>query len=215
MLKPLYKIVFILSCLISCKYSNQSTQEKDIKSTPDTQKVLKSDNIKPKISSETDFDVIKPFKHIENENMFESGETKLISKSDNSFMLTKKDFAIDDIDLSESNYEGPGYNMFSFQSKQNAQFEIIVIEATADIGTDWYYVIVLNNENLADKFYIKEPRADSEHTNIGDFIKISMKDDMLNLKFKKDKIAKYSKNTSNLKSDHQYFYLTRKIKSIK
>lgn len=211
MLKPFYRIFFILTFLVSCKYSNQSTQEKDPKATSDTPKILKSENINPKISSEIDFDIIKPFKHIENESRFESGDIKLISKTDNSFMLTKKDFAVDEIDLSESNYEGPGYNIFSFQSKQNTPFEIVIIEATADIGTDWYYVIVLNNENLVDQFYIKEPRADSENTNIGDFIKISFKNNTLNLKFKKDKIAKYSKNTENLKSDNQYFYLTRKI----
>ncbi len=90
--------------------------------------------------------------------------------------------------MSESNYEGPGYNIFSFQSKKNTPFEIVIIEATADIGTDWYYVIVLNNENLVDQFYIKEPRADSENTNIGDFIKISFKNNTLNLKFKKIKL---------------------------
>jgi len=39
--------------------------------------------------------------------------------------------------LSESNYEGPGYNIFSFQSKELTPFEIVIIEATADIGTDW------------------------------------------------------------------------------
>lgn len=215
MLKLFYRIFFILSFLVSCKYSNQSTQEKDPKATPDILKIQKSENIRPKVSSEIDFDIIKPFKHIENERMFESGDTKLISKTDNSFMLTKKDFAVDEIDLSEPNYEGPGYNIFSFQSKQNTPFEIVIIEATADIGTDWYYVIVLNNENLIDQFYIKEPRADSENTNIGDFIKISIKNNMLNLKFKKSEIATYSKNINNLKSDNQYFYLTRKFELTK
>lgn len=136
MLKPFYRIFFILSFLVNCKYSNQSTQEKDHKATSNIPKVLKSENIRPKVFSEIDFDIIKPFKHIENESMFESGETKLISKTDNSFMLTKKDFAVDEIDLSESNYEGPGYNIFSFQSKENTSFEIVLIEATADIGTD-------------------------------------------------------------------------------
>lgn len=213
MFKPLYKIVLILSFLVSCKYSNQSTQENnDYKPISENQKVLKSENIKPKVSSEVDFDIIKPFKHVENESMFESDDIKLISKTDNSFMLTKKDFAIDDIDLSDSNYEGPGYNITLFKSKQNKELEIVILEATADIGTDWYYVIILNNESLVDKFYIKEPRADSENTNIGDFIKISLKKDILSLKFRKDKVARYSKNTENFKSDDQYFYLTRKLK---
>ncbi|UEQ75879.1 hypothetical protein [Chryseobacterium arthrosphaerae] len=212
MLKPFYRIFFILTFLVSCKYSNQSTQEKVSKATSDIPKVLKSENINPKLSSEIDFDIVKPFKHIENENRFESDDIKLISKTDNSFMLTKKDFAVDEIDLSESNYEGPGYNIFSFQSKENTSFEIVLIEATADIGTDWYYVIVLNNENLIDQFYIKEPRANSEDTNIGNFIKISMNNNVLNLKFAKNKIARYSKSVSNLKSDNQYFYLTRKLK---
>lgn len=83
--------------------------------------------------------------------------------------------------------------MFSFQSKENTQFEIIIIEASADIGTSWYYMIILNNENLVDKFYIKEPRANSENTNIGNFIKISIRNDMLNLKFKKIKLLNIQK----------------------
>lgn len=65
---------------------------------------------------------------------------------------------------------------------------------------------------MVDQFYIKEPRADSENTNIGDFIKISIKNNMLNLKFKKSEIATYSKNINNLKNDNQYYYLTRKLK---
>lgn len=211
-MKNFITLILFLPFIVSCKYSNQSTQEKNTGSKLNTKKVLKSENIKPKTSSEIDFDIIKPFKHIENESLFECDGTKLFSKTDNSFMLTKKDFAIDEIDLSESNYEGPGYSMFSFKSKENTQFEIIIIEATADVGTSWYYMIILNNENLVDKFYIKEPRADSENTNIGDFIKISIKNDMLNLKFRKDKVAKYSKTVTNLKSDNQYFYLTHKLK---
>ncbi len=134
MLKPFYRIFFILTFLVSCKYNNQSIQEKDSKTISDTPKVLKSENIKPKVSSEIDFDIIKPFEHIENESMFESGDTKLISKTDNSFMLTKKDFAVGVIDLSGSNYEGPGYNIFSFRSKENTSFEIVIIEAQQILG---------------------------------------------------------------------------------
>lgn len=210
-----YKLVFILPLFISCKYSKEhnktaipATQQVSVSGT---KQVPKIENVKSQVIIETDFNVIKPFKYIENDNKYINNDTQLIIKSDNTFMLTKKDFVVDDIDLSESNYEGPGYNIFSFQSKSNSQFEIVVIEATADIGTDWYYVIILNNENLIDKFYIKEPRANSENTSIGDFIKISMKNDILNIKFKKDKIAKYSEKINNLKSDSQYYYLTKQI----
>ncbi len=211
MLKTLYRIVFILPFLISCKYSNQSAKEHDKVSVSNNQQVSKPENIKPQVTIETDFNIINPFKYIENDSKYINDDTQLIIKTDNSFMLTKKDFVIDDIDLSDSNYEGPGYNIFSFKSKSYSQFEIIIIEATADIGTDWYYIIILNNENLIDKFYIKEPRANSENTSIGDFIKISMKNDILNIKFRKDKIAKYSEKVNNLKSDSQYYFLTKQI----
>ena len=124
-------------------------------------------------------------------------------------MLTKKDFVVTDVDLSETNYEGPGFSMYSYQSEINKNIEIIIIEALADIGTSWYYVIVLNDNDLVDKFFIREPRSNSEVTEINDFISVFLNNKTLIFKFKKDKIAKYSKISPDLKNDLEYIYIEK------
>ena len=219
MYKSLFKAVFFLFglTLFGCK-DNQASKENEKEATPVSQKatitIAATDDKKvvTNLEKEISFDIIKPFKEDTSENSFVYGDTRLIHKTDNSFMLTKKDFAITDIDFSDINYEGPGFTMYSYQSSEDKKMEVIIIEGQADIGTAWYYVVVLNGEDLVDKFYVKEPRSNSETTDLKDFINVSLKDKNLILKFKKDKIAKYSKVTSNLKTSGNYLYLEKKIK---
>lgn len=72
--------------------------------------------------------------------------------------------------------------------------------------------MVLDGEDLVDKFYVKEPRANSENTDMKDFINVALKDKDLVLKFKKDKIARYSKPMANLRTEGSYLCLDKKIK---
>ncbi|WP_427872886.1 hypothetical protein [Flavobacterium sp. MMS24-S5] len=104
-----------------------------------------------------------------------------------------------------------GFSMYSYESSKNKDIEIIIIEALADIGTNWYYVIILNKKDLVDKFYIKEPRSNSEITQIKDFLSIFFSNGTLVFKFKKDKIAKYSTVSPDLKSDLEYVYIEKKL----
>jgi hypothetical protein len=218
MYKSLFKVVFLLFglTLFGCK-DNQASKENEKEATPVSQKATitiaatEDKKVVTNLEKEISFDIIKLFKEDTSENSFVYGDTRLIHKTDNSFMLTKKDFAITDIDFSDINYEGPGFTMYSYQSSEDKKMEVIIIEGQADIGTAWYYVVVLNGEDLEDKFYVKEPRSNSETTNLKDFINVSLKDKNLILKFKKDKIAKYSKVTSNLKTSGNYLYLEKKI----
>jgi hypothetical protein len=218
MYKSLFKAVFLLFglSLFSCK-DNQASKENEKKVTPVSQKATitiaatEDKKVVENVEKEISFDIVKSFKEDTSENSFVYGATRLIHKTDNSFMLTKKDFAITDIDFSDINYEGPGFTMYSYQSSEDKKMEVIIIEGQADIDTAWYYVIVLNGEDLEDKFYVKEPRSNSKTTDLKDFINVSLKGKNLILKFKKDKIAKYSKVTSNLKTSRNYLYLEKKI----
>lgn len=198
--------------LCSCKQDNQ-LYKKETEIKPDSTKVssivVKNDS--GFIKKEIPFDIIHYFKEETDESSYTSFDTKLIYKTDYSFMLTKKDFVITDVDLSETNYEGPDLSIYSYQSSLNKDIEIIIIEALADIGTSWYYVIVLNNNDLVDKFYIREPRSNSEITDVKDFISIFLNKKILIFKFKKDKIAKYSKISPELKSDLENVYIEKKL----
>lgn len=64
------------------------------------------------------FSIIEVFKENANENAFVNSDTRLTIKASASFMLTKKDFIITDIDLSHTNYEGPGYIIYSYKSNE-------------------------------------------------------------------------------------------------
>lgn len=210
----LKSFIFFGILLSSCKQDNQSHPKKNeviIKSDSTMVSSIVEKNDSSYIKKEISFDIIHPFKEDTTTNSYICFDTRLSYKTDNSFMLTKKDFVITDVDLSETNYEGPGFSIYSFESKINKDIEIIVIEALADIGTNWYYIILLNKNNLVDKFYIKEPRSNSEITQIKDFVSIFLKNTTLIFKFKKDKIAKYSKVPADLQSDLEYVYIEKKL----
>lgn len=209
------KLFFLFGLILSsCKQDNRFyPKEKEINIKSDSTKVspivVKNDS--SYIKKEIPFDIIHSFKENTAESSYTCFNTKLTYKTDNSFMLTKKDFVITDVDLSETNYEGPGFSIYSYQSKIDKDIEIIIIEALADIGTSWYYVILLKKNDLVDKFYIKEPRSNSEITQIRDFISVFLNNKTLLFKFKKDKIAKYSIVSPDLKSDLKYVYIEKTL----
>ncbi|KPH14553.1 hypothetical protein AMQ68_03515 [Chryseobacterium sp. ERMR1:04] len=186
-----------------------ASKEKQIQT--DSSKTTQNTNIKNSQSIENiSINLVEPFKEVPDENSFVSGDLKITQKSNNSFILTKKDLVITDIDLSDSEYEGPGFTIYSYKSKEDKELEVILIEATGDIGTDWYYAVIVNGNDVIDKFFIKEPRANSEITEIQDYITISLIDNTFIFKFKKSKIAPYSQIPKNLKNDKEYIYIEKK-----
>lgn len=206
-------IILIILAFLSCKENNKlSSKEIDSKTKIDSLNKtvidLKVDSVSKK---EIPFSNVEVFRENTNEKAFVNSDVRLTNKTATSFILTKKDFKIADIDLSDTNYEGPGYLVYSFKSSEIKNVEIIIIEATADIGTDWYYAIVLENSDLIDKFFIKEPRANSEITKIEDFLSVFLNNDSLIFKFKKSEIAKYSIVPSNLKEDNENIYFEKKL----
>lgn len=175
-----------------------------------TKKINTAEKFGQKSSEEIPLNIFSTFKKDDSEFNFVNGNTQLLYKNDNTFTLKKKGLADQKIDVSESNYEGPGFSAYSFSSK-NKNVEVILIEATADVGTDWYYAVILKAGKIIDKFFIKEPRSNSDIIKIQDYLNVSVKNHIMRFKFNKQKVAKYSKVPDNLKSDKNYLYLEKKI----
>lgn len=200
-------IVFALLTLVSC---NNTSGKENVQSPTNTaiQSVIKSNGAESEEGDAKDsFSYINTFKHDDQEALFTCDNIKLIRKAGNRFILTKKGLETGAIDLSDAGYDGPGFMMYLFRSEKDKDNEVVLIEATADIGTAWYYAIVLSKDKLIDQFYIKEPRTNSETTKIQDFIKISQDKEGLLFRFNKRKIAPYSKIPSDLDANEDYVYL--------
>lgn len=158
---------------------------------------------------EISFDAIGAFTFNHKENSFVHKTTRLTDTKDGGFDIFKRNKKITHIDFSD--FEGPGFSVYSYQSSEDKATEIIMIEGQADIGTAWYYAVAVKNEKLLDQFYINEPRSNSETTDMKDFISISLMDKKLIFKFNKDKIAPYSVASESLKTHNRYLYLEKEI----
>lgn len=147
-----------------------------------------------------------------NQNDFQGEGYKLrFNDANGNFTLFKGSRNLGEITLGQINYEGPG---FSAYINKNNQIENIIIEATADIGTAWYYSVIIKDHVISNQFLIDEPRSNSDLYTIDKFITVRQIDDSLQYKFNKKLIAKYSKVTSELRSDENYFYLLKPIKNV-
>ena len=130
----------------------------------------------------------------------------IVINNTNVLTLKKVNKVISNISL-DTNYEGPGFQIYSYKNKQHSNTEVIVIEATADIGVAWYYIILLDNGSIIKQFYVKEPRHNSDSIDIKDFLEIYCSNRQLTLKFRKKHIATYSIIPKSLKRDKNFIYL--------
>lgn len=204
-------IAFALLIPVSC---NNTSGKENVQSPTNTaiQSEIKSNGSKSEEGDAKDsFSFINTFKHDDKETLFTCDNIKLILKAGNRFVLTKKGLEAGAIDLSDAGYDGPGFMMYLFRSEKDKDNEVILIEATADIGTAWYYAIVLSKDKLIDQFYIKEPRTNSETTKIHNFIKIYQDKEGILFRFNKRKIAPYSKIPADLNADGDYVYLIKHV----
>ncbi|WP_445711456.1 hypothetical protein [Flavobacterium sp.] len=129
----------------------------------------------------------------------------------NSFELFYGQKLIGEIDFENIEYEGPGF--LAYMSELDNGIKNILIEATSDIGTAWYYSVVLENNVIINKFFIKEPRTDSENYSLDKFISLSIINDAIEYRFDKKNISKYSTIPKDAIIDEEYIYLTKEIKS--
>ncbi|QYS91613.1 hypothetical protein JJC04_02200 [Flavobacterium covae] len=196
-------LTFLL--LLGCK--ENSNKNNNISNKEDLE--LSEINESKKLKSETIFNVFK-----ENNSSYYYNNYIIIEdkSSTNTYILKKDNISLGKIELNKS-YDGPGFSFFI--NELSSTLSNIIVEATADIGTSWYFSVIINNNRISNTFYIEEPRADSETTSINDFLKVSVDKDMLEYKFVKSKIARYSKIPENFNSDNSYLYFSRKINEDK
>lgn len=162
-------------------------------------------------STKNNQDIKQSFDRFESRgNDFFYKDFKLIfNESSGDFTIFKKEKKLGEINLSKMKYEGPGYSVY-FTTQKNK--ENIIIEASADIGTAWYYSVIVENNSLVNQFLIPEPRSDSEKYSLEEFMTVTVSDNSITYGFKKDLVAKYSKVNQDIKSDQNYFYVTHPIK---
>lgn len=86
-----------------------------------------------------------------------------------------------------------GIIYFHFSRKNLLLLKLLSLKQQQILEQIGNMLIVLNNENLVDQFYVKEPRSNSENTEIGDFIKTYMKNNMLTLNSEKIKLLEILK----------------------
>jgi hypothetical protein len=108
-------------------------------------------------------------------------------------------------------YDGPGFIIYF--SEISKEYQNIIVEATGDIGTAWYYSIVIKNDKIVNQFYIKEPRTNSDKFSLDEFIKITLVKDSILYKFKKSLISSYSNIPSEGKTINGNFILSKSISS--
>lgn len=172
-------------------YTNCFSQNREIKG-----EVINCDTIY--------FDTINKFDREGNSFSFNQMEVKI--DIENNVVLKKKEKIIEKIML-DPDYEGPGYLVYYYTSKKKSNKQVVIIEASADIGIAWYYFILIENDKILKQFYIREPRHNSENINIKHFFEISTFNKILEIKSKRKYIADYSEIPKNLKKDKYYIYL--------
>jgi hypothetical protein len=129
--------------------------------------------------------------------------------SKNKFNIILENNNIGYIDFDGREYNGPGFSIWLYQTKNTPNIDIIIVEAQADNGTAWYYVTILKDNHIDRSFFIDEPRANSEKSSLSDFINIECIRNEFIFKFKKELIAGYSSVPNEMKQDeHNYIIIS-------
>lgn len=162
------------------------------------------------ISTKTDDEInsLQPFENKENTFFYKDYVLKS-NTNDNSFELFFNEKLIGEINFDNIEYDGPGFLIYI--SELESGIKNILIEATSDIGTAWYYSVVLNNNVICNQFFINEPRTNSENYSLDKFISISIINESLQYKFNKKIISNYSSIPEEAIIDENYVYLTKEI----
>ena len=108
------------------------------------------------------------------------------------------------------NYDGPGFRIYMFGCATD-NYQAIVIEALADNGTAWYWVVLSDGKHLVSQRLIDEPRANSDICDLKDFMQISVSDTDCEIRMELKHIARYSYIPKYLKTDSQSVYITMPI----
>ncbi|WP_294834362.1 hypothetical protein [uncultured Gilliamella sp.] len=199
-------IIFLyILLLFGCKENSTSNQ------------ISKINNDKQKYSKTTriDFNQFKVLDSDESRNLFKSKKYRFTySNTSETFNLFTDNKKIGVIDYAPLKYDGPGFKIYQYSSSQQSPYIVFVIEATADIGTEWYKVIIIKNEKIISDFLINEPRSDSERYLLKEFMSISFQKDTFTFKLKKKLIVSYSYIPQDYQQDKNYIYIDKNISLI-
>ena len=202
-LKILAAILFVI-IFFNCKKDNPNVSIEEQNNNKNSER----------LTDTLQYDIVKNLKVDESETVFETGKFRFTYNSENgSFDLFENNLKLKNINFDNRDYDGPGFLITLFESKININKKIFIIEATADIGTEWYYSIILENRRVIKSFFIDEPKSNSDNYNIDKFINISSINDSFIFRFDKNLILKNSKIPSDFKSDSKYIYLNTSIKN--
>ena len=158
-------------------------------------------------------DRIKQFDEQKAGSQYVVDDYKLQYKNEeNTFVFSYKHQVINIIDFERRDFEGVGYNIFLYDSPKS-KIKTIIFEALADIGTAWYYVVLMNNNKVVKKQFIDEPRADSDKISIQKFLSIYLENSNCIFRFDKKYLARYSQIPKNIKTDNQYAYIKTSLKN--
>ncbi len=202
-------IVLVLSSIsLCCKSNSISKDEYEINSIEKTER---------KVTDSTYYNNFYILDHDSKSNVFKSkdGYTLKYNPLNNTFDLDFLNQNIKLIDFGKREYDGPGFIAYQYKGDAKIDKTVLVIEAAADIGTAWYYFIILEKNKILDSFLVNEPRSNSEKYSLKDFLSIYSLNKSFIFKFNKKLIAKYSNIPQELKSDNNYIYLLREEKSQK
>ena len=162
--------------------------------------------------SEIFLDEITQFDEKKDGQLYVTKNIQLVFKNEeNEFSLLLNNKKIDKIDFEKKEFDGVGYNVFLYESTKT-NIKTIVIEALADIGTAWYYAIIIDNEKVSNKFFINEPRSNSDIVQLDKFLNIYIKDSIPVFRFDKKFVANYSEIPQNIYSDNKFYYIKESIK---
>lgn len=171
---------------------------------------------KSRKTTKIDFNHFKVINSDEYRNSFSDKKYKFTyNDSSETFNLFANNKKIGVISLKSKKYDGPGFNIYQYSSSQPCPYIIFIIEATADIGTEWYKVIIIKNEKIISDFFIHEPRSDSDRYLLNHFMSISFEKNTFTFKLKKSLMASYSLIPKEFKQDKDYIYIEKRIKETK
>ncbi|MCO6565001.1 MAG: hypothetical protein J6581_06110 [Apibacter sp.] len=159
-----------------------------------------------------DFNQFKVLDSDESGNLFKSKKYRFTySDASETFNLFANNNKIGVIDHKTQRYDGPGFKIYQYSSSQHSPYIVFVIEATADIGTQWYKVIIVKNEKIISDFLINEPRGDSGRYLLKEFMSITFQKNTFTFKLKKKLIASYSSIPQDYQQDKNYIYIEKTI----
>ena len=126
------------------------------------------------------------------------------------FHISKGGRELGTADIGCMGYDGPGFRAYMF-GRTTDKYQAIVIEALADIGTGWYWVVLSDGKRIVSQQLMDEPRANSDICELKGVMQISVSEVDCKIRMELKHIAGYSTIPKYLKTDSRWVYITMPI----